>query len=129
MSTYYFAFIQSEHLTYSFGASTHRPCFNFTRTCFHLATRVHSYLTEDLVVDLVRICLRIRITCSFHCIVHHLALHLHFCSLLGEFLHDLLHLLRIHVSIDPSHNLVDSFQTVKHCCIHLSSSQLLLYRP
>ena len=53
-------------------------------------------------------------------------LHAHLLGFHGELLHDLLHLLWIHLSIDLLHDRVDTFERFNHLRVHLCGTQLRL---
>ena len=103
-----------------------RGC-DISRTSGHLLILWHSNLSKDLIVDFISLILSLTITHCIHSIIHHFTLNVHFFSLFSKLFHDLVHFLRIHVSIDFGHDWVDTLETVKHRSINLRCSKLLLY--
>lgn len=85
----------------------------------------HSDLSKDLAVDFFAFLLSTRVLHHVEGVSHHFLLHAHLLRLLGEFFHNLLHLLRVHGAVHCTHDFVDVLQTLHHRCVHLRCRHLV----
>ena len=100
---------------------------NLIRISWHFSSKGHAYLTENLIVDLFSLSIGVSITHHIELVLHHLLLHAHLFSFHGELPHDIVHLLRVHLTVDLLHHAVNTLEWFNHLSVHLSCCKLRLY--
>ena len=99
---------------------------NLVRVCCHVTVHLHADFTEDLLVHIFSLLVRVWISKHFELVLHHLLLHAHFLGLHRKLLHNVVHLCRVHRRVHARHDRVDALQRLNHLCVHLRGAQLRL---